>query len=206
MVTCSSIVDMCIPATGTTLPRHAFSVSISNGQFTLRINPVSPNTDVGVYKEHGRPTDSDNMTLDTCGKFLVFNERFLISGDVQISVIYGKEPSYQCLIDNNDITLTCTVNILENVVKWYHDTTYMGTCSNHINLCIPAGGTTANLRHNFTSSVANGEFTLRINPVSSDNDTGVYKCAHGGLSDSATVTFEACGKCPCILHVLPYFR
>ena len=42
----------------------------------------------------------------------------------------------------------------------------MGICSNHVNTCVFAGGTTADLRHNFTSSVANGEFTLHINPVS----------------------------------------
>ena len=76
----------------------------------------------------------------------------------------------------------------------------MGICSNHENICIFAGGTTADLRHNFTSSVANGEFALRINPVSPVNDAGVYKCAHGGPNDSASVTLEACGKFPLVFY------
>ena len=91
------------------------------------------------------------------------------------------------------------------LVILYHDTNYMGICSNYVNTCVLAAGTTADLRHNFTSSFANGEFTLHahINPVSQVNDAGVYKCAYGGPSDSASVTLEACGKFPCILHVLP---
>ena len=42
------------------------------------------------------------------------------------------------------------------LVILYHDITYMGICSNHVNICIFAGGTTVDLRHNFTSSVGDG--------------------------------------------------
>ena len=47
--------------------KYTFSFS-SPGGFTLRINPVSPATDAGVYKcEH--EGDSDSVTIDACGKF-----------------------------------------------------------------------------------------------------------------------------------------
>ena len=70
----------------------------------------------------------------------------------------------------------------------------MVTCSKVIDRCFAAGGTTTDPRHIFGSVVSNGEFSLRINPVSPDTDAGVYKCEHGGASDSASVILDACGK------------
>ena len=131
----------------------------------------------------------------------MFYTQFLISGDVQISVIYGQEPSHQCLYDNDDVTLTCTVNPLNTVVGWFHGTTSMVTCSNIVdNVCITVGGTTYP-RHIFSSVVSNREFSLRINPVSPGTDAGVYKCEHGGASDSASLTLDACGRFPCIFKI-----
>ena len=119
-----------------------------------------------------------------------------ISGDVQISVTYGHEPSDQCLHDNDDITVTCTVNPLSNLVDWLYDTTRMVTCSNtKNNQCIYFNGETYP-RYTFSSVVSNGEFTLHINPVSPDTDAGVYTCEHGGPSDSASATLAACGRSP----------
>ena len=126
--------------------------------------------------------------------YLVFITRFLISGDVQISVSYGQQPSHQCLHDNDDVTLTCTVHPLKTVVKLYHTTILMVTCSNAVDVCFIVGGSEAYPRHNFTSSISNGEFILRINPISPDTDAGVYTCEHGGASESASVTLDACGR------------
>ena len=61
-------------------------------------------------------------------------------------------------------------------------------------------GTIDTLKYTFSFSSA-GEFTLRINPVSPATDAGVYKCEHGGPSDSASVTLDACGRCLCIFHI-----
>ena len=119
----------------------------------------------------------------------------LISGDVQISVTYGQEPSHQCLHDNDDVTLTCTVNPLTNTVDWYHDTTYLVSCIihtiglGHIPLCFRPDGTTD---PRYTPSISDRESTLRINPISPGTDAGVYTCKHGGDSDS--ITIDACGK------------
>ena len=121
----------------------------------------------------------------------------LISGDVQISVTYGQEPSHQCLHDNDDVTLTCTVNPLTNVVDWYHDTTYLVSCSNTIDLCLTSDGTDPR----YTSSISDREFTLRINPVSPSTDAGVYKCEQG-FGDSDSITIYACGKFQlCFTHI-----
>ena len=85
------------------------------------------------------------------------------------------------------------MNPLSNVVEWLHDATRIAICSNTDNdLCLPYGET--NPRQTYSSLVSNGEFTLRINPVSPDTDAGVYTCEHGGPSDSATLA--ACGKSP----------
>ena len=119
----------------------------------------------------------------------------LISGDVQISVSYGQESSHQCLHDNDDVTLTCRVNPLTTVIDWYHDTTFMQYCSNLFDKCKLPGGTTYP-RHSFSSSISNGMFALRINPVSPGTDAGIYRCAHGGAADSDSVTLDACGKFP----------
>ena len=113
-----------------------------------------------------------------------------ISGDVQISVLYGQEHSHQCLQDNDDVILTCTVNPLTDSVAWYHDTTYLITCSNNIDFCVTPGGTTD---PRYTSSISDREFTLHLNPVSAAIDAGVYKCQHGE-SDSDSVTLDACGR------------
>ena len=115
----------------------------------------------------------------------------IVSGEVHISVSYGQEQSYQCLLDE-DVTLTCTVTPLLKVVKWYHGETYLGQCSNQRDLCVPAGGGGTDSNYNFASDVSNKQFTLHINPVSPDTDAGTYKCQHEGESDS--VTLEACGK------------
>ena len=128
----------------------------------------------------------------------MFYIHFLNAGDVQISVTYGQRPSHLCLHDNDDVTLTCTVNPLTRIVNWLYGTTLMVTCSNLADICIPAVGTTLP-RHNFSVSVSNGQFTLRINPVSPDTDAGVYMCEHGGASDSDSVTLDACGKFPLYL-------
>ena len=70
----------------------------------------------------------------------------------------------------------------------------MVTCtSTNDDQCMPAAGTSYT-RHFFSSVVSDGEFTLRINSVSPSTDAGVYTCKHGGLSDSASVTLDACGK------------
>ena len=127
----------------------------------------------------------------------------LVSGDVQISVSYGQESSRQCLHDNDDVTLTCTVNPLTTLLNWYHDTTNIQYCSNFNGNCRPPGGTTTNPRYTFSSSISNGMVTLRINPVSPGTDAGVYKCEHGGAADSDSVTLDACGKFHCILHIFP---
>ena len=137
---------------------------------------------------------------------LEFYTYCLILGDVQISVTYGQGPSHQCLHNNDDVTLTCTINPLSNVVKWYHDTTKMVTCSNIKDYCVIIGGTSAYPRHNFTSSFANGEFTLRINPVSPGTDAGIYKCEHGGPSDGDSVSIEACGRFSCSSHTFSSIR
>ena len=118
-----------------------------------------------------------------------------LSGDVRISVTYGHESSHQCLYDNNDdVTLTCTVNPLTTLIDWYHDTTNIQYCSNLNGNCRPPGGTTTNPRHTFSSSISNGVFTLSINPVIPGTDAGVYKCEHGSAADSDSVTLDACGK------------
>ena len=127
--------------------------------------------------------------------FLVFYTYCLILGDVQISVTYGQEPSHQCIHDTDDVTLICTVNSLTNIVLWYHGSSLMATCSNTADICIPSVGTPF-VRHTFSSSVSIGEFTLRINPVSSSTDAGVYKCEH--YDESSTVSLDACGRFPCI--------
>ena len=126
---------------------------------------------------------------------MTFQElNLLISGDVHISVSYGQEPSYQCLHDNDNVTLTCTVNPLTNIIDWYHNTTFIQYCSNFNGNCRPPGGTTTNPSHIFSSSISNGMFTLRINSVLPGTDAGVYTCKHGGAVDSASVTIVACGK------------
>ena len=72
MTTCSIQADnMCFRLDGTTVnPRRFFSTSLQSNyvEFTIRINPVSPYTDAGVYKcEHYG--ESDSVTLDACGRF-----------------------------------------------------------------------------------------------------------------------------------------
>ena len=118
----------------------------------------------------------------------------LVSGDVRMSVAYEQESSHLCLHDNDDVTLICTVNPLTTLIDWYHDTTSMQYCSNLNGNCRPPGGTENNPRHIFSSSISNGMFTLRINPVSPGTDAGVYKCEHGSAADSDSVTLDACGK------------
>ena len=121
----------------------------------------------------------------------MFHTHFLISGDVQISVTYGQESSHQCLQDNDDITLICTVNPLTTMIIWYKETTNIGRCNTY-GFCVHDGDIdTIKYTFSFTSP---GEFTLRINPVSPANDAGVYTCEHGGASDSASVSLDACGK------------
>ena len=127
--------------------------------------------------------------------FIAFYTYFLNAGDVQISVTYGKEPSHQCLHVNDDVTLTCQVNPLENVVEWLHGSTRMVTCSNHRdNTCLPYGGEDTFPRHTFSSDVSNKQFTLHIDSLIPDTDAGVYVCEHGGYTESASVTLDACGK------------
>ena len=63
------------------------------------------------------------------------------------------------------------MNPLTNVVDWYHDTTYLVSCSNTIDLCLTSDGTDPR----YKSSISDREFTLRINPVSPDTDAGTYK-------------------------------
>ena len=70
----------------------------------------------------------------------------------------------------------------------------MVTCSKVIDRCFAAGGTTTDARHIFGSVVSNREFSLRLNTVSPGIDAGIYKCEHGGPSDSASVNLDACGK------------
>ena len=130
----------------------------------------------------------------------------LILGDVQISVTYGQEPSHQCLHNNDDVTLTCTVNPLTTLIIWSHYANDMVTCSStNDDQCIPAAGTSYT-RHLFSSVVSNGEFSLRINPVSPGTDAGVYTCEHGGASDSASVTLTACGKSPLYFTRMSLFQ
>ena len=103
----------------------------------------------------------------------MFYTQFLISGDVQISVTYGQETSHQCLQDNDDVTLTCTVNPLTTLIIWSHNANDMVTCSNtYDDQCIPATGTSYT-RHFFSSVVSDGEFTLRLKYVFPDTDAGV---------------------------------
>ena len=86
------------------------------------------------------------------------------------------------------------MNPLSYLVLWSHNANEIVTCSNtNDDQCISATGTSYT-RHFFSSVVSNGEFTLRINSVFPDTDAGVYTCKHGGLSDSASVTLDACGK------------
>ena len=69
LASCSNTKDLCLTPGGTTDSRYMYTSSISDREFTLRINPVSPITDAGVYKcEHGFG-DSDGITIDACGKF-----------------------------------------------------------------------------------------------------------------------------------------
>ena len=74
LVTCGSNQDnACYPYGGTTTPRHTFSSVISNRQFTLHINPVSPDTDAGVYTcEPSGGGTSASVTLDACGKLPLY--------------------------------------------------------------------------------------------------------------------------------------
>ena len=86
------------------------------------------------------------------------------------------------------------MNPLATFIFWSHNANDMVTCSNtNDDQCLPATGTSYT-RHFFSSVVSDGEFTLRINPVSPGTDAGAYTCKHGGLSDSASVTLDACGK------------
>ena len=71
----------------------------------------------------------------------------------------------------------------------------MAACSNTADICIPSVGTPFG-RHSFSSSVSIGEFKLRINPVASSTDAGVYKCEH--YDDIAIVTLDACSRFSCI--------
>ena len=123
----------------------------------------------------------------------LFKVNVLISGDVQISVIYGQDPSHQCLHNNDDVTLTCTVNPLNDRVKWLNETTSIGRCSKY-GTCFHDGGIDT-MKYTFSFS-SPGEFRLRINPISPATDAGVYKCEHEGVS--ASVTLDACGRFPCI--------
>ena len=59
-------------------------------------------------------------------------------------------------------------------------------------------------RYTISSVVSNGEFSLRINPVSPATDAGVYKCEHGGAS--ASVTLAACGKSPLYFTRMSLFQ
>ena len=53
MVTGSNTHDICVPATGTSYTRHNFSSVVSNKELILRLNPVSCDTDAGIFKfEH----------------------------------------------------------------------------------------------------------------------------------------------------------
>ena len=120
----------------------------------------------------------------------------LISGEVQIIVTYGREPSHQCLHDNDDVTLTCTVNPVENIVEWLNETTNIGRCNTN-GFCVHDGDIDT-IKYTFSFS-SPGEFRLRKNPISPGTDAGVYKCEHEGVS--ASVTLDACGKFPCIFHI-----
>ena len=60
--------DICLPATGTSFTRHNISSVISNKELTLRLNPVSPDTDAGVYKCKHR-SESACLTLEASGRF-----------------------------------------------------------------------------------------------------------------------------------------
>ena len=112
-----------------------------------------------------------------------------ISGEVQIRVTYGQKPSHQCLHNNDDVTLTCTVNPLESQVKWLNETTNIGRCIAN-GICVHDGDIDT-IKYTFSFS-SPGEFRLRINPVSPATDDGVYTCEHEG--DSASITIDACGK------------
>ena len=71
----------------------------------------------------------------------------------------------------------------------------MVTCSSHLdNTCFPYGGADTFPRHTFSSDVSNKQFTLHVDSVIPGTDAGVYVCEHGGYTDSASVTLDACGK------------
>ena len=52
-------------------------------------------------------------------------------------------------------------------------------------------GTIDTMKYTFSFS-SPGEFRLRISPVSSSTDAGVYTCKYGFGGDS--ITIDACGK------------
>ena len=113
---------------------------------------------------------------------------FLVSGDVQIS-------DDQCIEENGAVTLTCTVGSLQNSVDWYFKAEQKVSCSNLADLCVPVAGTEDN-RYTFSSVIANGQFTFKIDPASKNTDVGDYQCKHG--SESKTVALAGCGKFPYI--------
>ena len=113
----------------------------------------------------------------------------LVSGDVQLN-------NDQCLQENGVVTLTCTVNPLASAVEWRIDSVLTATCSNLAdNYCLYPGETT-DPRYTFSSVIANGQFTFKIDPVSINTDVGDYKCIHG--IESKTVVLAICGKFPYI--------
>ena len=123
-----------------------------------------------------------------CCKMCLMN-CLLVSGNIDVN-------GDQCLQENGAVTLTCTVALLTTTVEWLFDSDLKATCSNLVDtMCIYPGGSTDS-RYQFSSVVANGQFTFMIDPVSTTTDVGEYKCIHG--IESKTVTLAICGKFPYI--------
>ena len=121
----------------------------------------------------------------------------LVSGNVEVNVD-------KCLQENGAVTLTCTVNSLTTSVQWRIDSVLKATCSNLADdTCIYPGGSTDS-RYTFSSVVASGQFTFKIEPVNTNTDEGVYKCVHS--TESNNVTLAICGKFPYIISVYCTFR
>ena len=122
---------------------------------------------------------------------------FLISGDVQIN-------DDQCLQESGVVTLTCTVTSLSGSVEWRINSVLKATCGIlNDNTCFYPGGN-KDSRHTFTSVVANGEFTFKIDPVSTNTDAGDYECLHGGQSGSTNLAI--CGKSHSYFLIFMYMQ
>ena len=118
----------------------------------------------------------------------------LVSGNIDVN-------DDQCLQENGAVTLTCTVNPLTNAVEWRLNSVLKATCSNFADsTCLYPGGSTDS-RYTFSSVVANGQFTFKIDPVST-TDAGEYKCVHS--TESKTVTLDVCGKLPYISMLIVF--